>query len=259
MERVKKLSLNHITMKMPSKSGDKLIIDDVSMDIYENEFLVILGPGQAGKTVLLNTIAGLYTPTGGTIQLDGKEIKGTDSRISMVFQKTALLPWRTVEDNVGIGPEFEGKKKNQYIENVHKYIEMVGLQGFERSYPRQLSGGMKQRVGIARAYCTSPEVLIMDEPFGALDAQTRYMMEDKILEIWKKEKKTVIFVTNNIEEACYLGDRVVVLSKCPAKVKTVFDLSSMPKPRNNLDKSFIEMRLKISEMTDLPFEQKQEQ
>lgn len=255
MERAVKLSVNHVVKTMQSKSQTQLIIDDISFDICENEFLVILGPGQSGKSVLLNMIAGLYPPTSGTIECDGKILDGVDSRISMVFQKTALLPWRTVEENVGIGPELAKIPKSQYMDTVHKYISLVGLNGFEKSYPRQLSGGMKQRVGIARAYCSGPQILIMDEPFGALDAQTRYMMEDKILEIWKKDKKTVIFVTNNIEEACYLGDRVILLSKCPAKVKAVYDLTYLPKPRNQLDKDFMEIRQRISEETDLPFEQ----
>lgn len=255
MERIVKLRVEHVSKSMKEKGKENLIIDDVSFDIYENEFLVILGPGQAGKSVLLNIIAGLYDLTSGEIRLDDQVVDGVDPRISMVFQKTALLPWRTVEDNVAVGPEFAKEKKRDYMEKAHKYIDLVGLKGFEKSYPRQLSGGMKQRVGIARAYCAGPEILIMDEPFGALDAQTRYMMEDSILEIWKQDKKTVIFVTNNIEEACALGDRVILLSKCPAKVKAIYDLSDMPKPRNNLDKKFMEIRQKISEETDLPFDQ----
>ena len=155
--------------------------------------------------------------------------------------------------NVSFGPELAGCPARQMEADVRHYIDLVGLNGFEKSYPRQLSGGMKQRVGIARAYCAGPEVLIMDEPFGALDAQTRYMMEDKILEIWEKEKKTIIFVTNNIEEACYLGDRVILLSKCPAKVKKIYDLSDFPRPRDNLDKEFMRIRQEISANTDLPF------
>lgn len=253
VERRVKLRLEDINKTMFSRTRANLIIDDISFDIYENEFLVILGPGQAGKTVLLNMIAGLYPPTSGSIQYEGKEIHGVDPRISMVFQKTALLPWRTVMGNVSFGPELAGCPARQMETDARHYIDLVGLNGFEKSYPRQLSGGMKQRVGIARAYCAGPEVLIMDEPFGALDAQTRYMMEDKILEIWEKEKKTIIFVTNNIEEACYLGERVILLSKCPAKVKKIYDLSDFPRPRDNLDKEFMRIRQEISANTDLPF------
>lgn len=253
MERRVKLSLDNISKTMFSRAKANLIIDQISFDIYENEFLVILGPGQAGKTVLLNMLAGLYAPTSGAIKYEGKDLHGVDPRISMVFQKTALLPWRTVMDNVVLGPEFAGAPKKEMEKDAGRYIDLVGLKGFEKSYPRQLSGGMKQRVGIARAYCAGPEVLIMDEPFGALDAQTRYMMEDKILEIWEKDKKTIVFVTNNIEEACYLGERVILLSKCPATVKKIYDLSDFPRPRDNLDKEFMMIRQEISSNTDLPF------
>ena len=253
MERRVKLGLEDINKTMFSRTRANLIIDGISFDIYENEFLVILGPGQAGKTVLLNMIAGLYPPTSGKIRYEGKELHGVDPRISMVFQKTALLPWRTVMGNVSFGPELAGRPAKQIEKDARHYIDLVGLDGFEKSYPRQLSGGMKQRVGIARAYCAGPEVLIMDEPFGALDAQTRYMMEDKILEIWEKEKKTIIFVTNNIEEACYLGERVILLSRCPAKVKKKYDLIDYPRPRYNLDKEFMRIRQEISANTDLPF------
>ena len=212
---------------------------------------VILGPGYCGKTVLMNMIAGLEKPVGGKIYLDGEEIHGSDSRIGMVFQSLNLMPWRTVMANVEFGLEIAGVSKEERRKTAQKYIDLVGLTGFENSYPHELSGGMKQRVGIARAYTNNPEILLMDEPFGQLDAQTRYAMEDEVLRIWEQEKRTIIFVTNNIEEAVYLADRIVVLSKCPAKVKAIYDLKDLPRPRNMTDPEFLKVRSEISDNTDL--------
>ena len=216
----------------------------------DGEFLVILGPGRCGKTVLLNIIAGLEQQTGGTVVYNGREWKGVNPEISMVFQKLALMPFKTVMENVELGLKFRGMSKGQRRELAQHYIELVGLKGFEKSYPTQLSGGMKQRVGIARAYAADPKLLIMDEPFGQLDAQTRYQMQEEILRIWEKEKRTVIFVTNNIEEACYLGDRIILLSDCPATVKEVYPIS-IPRPRDMVSEEFLKLRTVISDNTDL--------
>ena len=153
--------------------------------------------------------------------------------------------------NVEFGPEVAGVPKEERRKTAQKYIDLVGLKGFEKSYPHELSGGMKQRVGIARAYTNNPEILLMDEPFGQLDAQTRYAMEEEVLRIWEKEKRTIIFVTNNIEEAVYLGDRIVLLSNCPAKVKEIYDLKNLPRPRNTTDPEFLRIRTEISDNTDL--------
>ena len=223
---------------------------DVSLDVKDNEFLVILGPGRCGKTVLLNMIAGIEKPVDGRILLDGEEINGSDERIGMVFQKRALMPWKTVMENVEFGLKLKGVPKDERRAVAQKYIDLVGLQGFEKSYPDALSGGMKQRVSIARAYTNNPEILLMDEPFGALDAQTRYAMEEEVQRIWQTEKRTVIFVTNNIEEAVYLADRIVLLTNCPAKVKAVYDVN-LPRPRDTVDPEFLRLRKEISENTDL--------
>ncbi len=153
-------------------------------------------------------------------------------------------------ENVELGPLLKGVSKKQRREKAEYLIELVGLKGFENAYPYQLSGGMKQRVGIARAYCVDPQILLMDEPFGALDAQTRYQMEGEILRIWEKERRTVVFVTNNIEEALYLGDRIVLLSRCPASVKEIY-VPDLPRPRNNIDPAFLALRETIEENTDL--------
>lgn len=245
-----KLKLENISQ---SYIVDDKVIDaviDVSFSVRESEFLVILGPGRCGKTVLLNMIAGLEKPASGRILLNGEVIKGSDRRIGMVFQKLALMPWKTVMANVEFGLKIQGKDKKTRQEVAQKFIDLVGLQGFEKSYPNQLSGGMKQRVGIARAYSNSPEILLMDEPFGQLDAQTRYAMQNEILRIWETEKRTIIFVTNNIEEALYLADRIILLSKFPAHVKEIYEIN-LPRPRDTMDPEFLKLRKIISENTDL--------
>ena len=246
----KRMEINGISKTFYSDKGYFTAIKDVSFDVNDGEFLVILGPGRCGKTVLLNIIAGLEQQTEGKVVYNGREWKGVNPEISMVFQKLALMPFKTVMENVGLGLKFRGMSKVQRREIAQHYIELVGLKGFEKSYPTQLSGGMKQRVGIARAYAADPKLLIMDEPFGQLDAQTRYQMQEEILRIWEKEKRTVIFVTNNIEEACYLGDRIILLSDCPATVKEVYPIS-IPRPRDMVSGEFLKLRTVISDNTDL--------
>ena len=246
----KRMEINGISKTFFSDKGYFTAIKDVSFDVNDGEFLVILGPGRCGKTVLLNIIAGLEQQTEGKVVYNGREWKGVNPEISMVFQKLALMPFKTVMENVELGLKFRGMSKGQRRELAQHYIELVGLKGFEKSYPTQLSGGMKQRVGIARAYAADPKLLIMDEPFGQLDAQTRYQMQEEILRIWEKEKRTVIFVTNNIEEACYLGDRIILLSDCPATVKEVYPIS-IPRPRDTVSEEFLKLRTVISDNTDL--------
>lgn len=226
------------------------VLKDVNLSVAENEFLVILGPGQCGKTTLLNIMSGLDTADSGEVFLDNVLVKGPNPKLGVIFQRVALMPWKTVIENVSMGPKFRGVPKKKREEKARHFINLVGLSGFENAFPYQLSGGMKQRVGIARAYCNDPEVLLMDEPFGALDAQTRYMMEEEILRIWEKAKRTVVFVTNNIEEAIYLGDRIVLLSRCPATVKAVYPIS-LARPRQFTDSRFLELRRQIADNTDL--------
>lgn len=245
------LKLENINQGFIVKDDVKQVVDNVSMEVRDNEFLVVLGPGHCGKSVLMNIIAGLEKPSSGKVYLEGEEIHGSDKRIGMVFQTLNLMPWRTVMANVEFGLEISGMNKKERRKIAQKYIDLVGLTGFENAYPHQLSGGMKQRVGIARAYTNSPEILLMDEPFGQLDAQTRYSMQEEVLRIWEQDKRTIIFVTNNIEEAVYLADRIVLLSNCPAKVKQVYDLSGLKRPRNVTDPEFLRVRADISENTDL--------
>ena len=244
------LKLEHISQSyiVNNKVFDAAV--DVSLEVYESEFLVLLGPGRCGKTILLNMIAGLEKPVDGRILLGGEEVKGSDERIGMVFQKRALMPWKTVMENVEFGLKIKGMEKTERRKIAQRYIDLVGLTGFEKAYPDQLSGGMKQRVSIARAYSNDPHILLMDEPFGALDAQTRYAMEEELQRIWQTEKRTVIFVTNNIEEALYLADRIVLLTECPAHVKAVYEVN-LPRPRDTVDPEFLRLRKEISDNTDL--------
>lgn len=251
MEKEVKLTLKNVSKGYVVGNSVFSAVNNVSLDVYDNEFLVLLGPGRCGKTVLLNMLAGLEVPTFGDIILEGDRINGkSDPRVGMVFQELALMPWKTVMQNVELGLKIRGVPRKERREAAQKYIDLVGLHGFEKSYPAQLSGGMKQRVGIARAYTSNPQILLMDEPFGQLDAQTRYAMQEEIQRVWETEKRTVIFVTNNIEEAVYLGDRIVLFSNCPAHVKATYDIN-LPRPRDTVDPEFLRLRREISENTDL--------
>ena len=246
----KKMEIRNVSKTYFNSKDYFTAIDSVSFDVHEGEFLVLLGPGRCGKTVLLNIIAGLEEKTSGSILYDGQEVTGVNSEVAMVFQKMALMPFKTVMQNVELGLKFAKMPKKERREICQKYINLVGLQGFENAYPSALSGGMKQRVGIARAYANNPKVLIMDEPFGALDAQTRYAMQNEILRIWEEEKRTIVYVTNNIEEAIYLGTRIVLLSQCPATVKAEYPID-LPRPRDMVSREFMALRTEISDNTDL--------
>ena len=254
MEEKVILEASHVAKTFFSSKGDTDAIEDVSIQVRENEFLVLLGPGQCGKTTFLNILAGLVKPTSGSLKLDGREIAGRDQRIAMVFQKTGLYEWKTAMENAELGLKYRKVPKAKRREIAQKYLDLVGLHGFENAYPHALSGGMKQRVGIARAYTANPEILLMDEPFGAMDAQTRYAMEEEILRIWETEKRTVIFVTNNIEEAVTLGDRVIQFTERPARVKRVYDLKDLTRPRSHVSEEFLRIRQEIAANEELMLE-----
>ncbi|MDQ7095266.1 ABC transporter ATP-binding protein [Desulfosporosinus sp. PR] len=227
------------------------VLDSVDLEVKEDEFLVVLGPGQSGKSTLLKILAGLEKPTSGKVYLDGKEVTGPGPDRGLVFQKYTLFPWKTVLGNVAMGPKLCRHSKKEAIEIAMHYIDLVGLKGFEKSYPHQLSGGMKQRVGIARAYANRPKIMLLDEPFGQLDAQTRILMEQETVRIWEKEKRTVIFVTNNIEEAIFLGDRIISLEgKLPGRMKTIYDVN-LPRPRLYTELEFLKLRNTITNETAL--------
>ena len=247
-----KLKVENITKNFIKNGATIKAVDDISFEVKNNEFLVILGPGYCGKTVLLNMIMNLLKPDKGVVYLDNQIMtkEKMENKFAMIFQKLGLMPWKTVLENTELGPKLQGENKKTRRERAKKYIDLVGLTGFENNYPHQLSGGMKQRVGIARAYTNEPEILIMDEPFGQLDAQTRYNMEEELIKLWEKEKRTVIFVTNNIEEAAFLGDRIILLTEFPARVKKIYEIN-LPRPRNMTSIEFLNLRKEISENTDL--------
>lgn len=226
------------------------VIDRFDYTVYENEFVVILGPGQCGKSTLLNLIAGLEPATSGTIEVNGKRVKGPSPDRGMVYQTTNLFPWLTVMKNVEFGPKMRGMPKKERREKAQKYIDLVGLTGFENSFPAKLSGGMCQRVGIARAYCNDPAVILMDEPFGHLDAQTRYLMEEEIERICASDRRTVLFVTNNVEEAIYLADRIILLTNCPASIKREYTID-LPRPRSYVSEAFLALREQITADMDM--------
>ena len=231
------------------KSGKTEVLRDISFSVKENEFLVLFGPGQCGKTTLINVLAGLESATSGEVIENGKKVTKPAPERGVVYQKTALFPWLSVMGNVEFGPRVRGQDKKTRRETAKHYIDLVGLSGFEKSYPSQLSGGMRQRVGIARAYCNQPEIMLMDEPFGHLDAQTRYMMEEELQRIWQSEKRTVIFVTNNIEEALFLADRIILLTNCPSCIKKEY-IIDMPHPRSYVDPMFLSYRHEITDNMD---------
>ena len=240
-----KLSCKGLGKTFETPKGDFEVLRDLTFDVYENEFLVIFGPGQCGKTTLLNMLAGLE-PSDGTVFHNGKTVEMPEPSRAMVYQTMALFPWMTVMDNVAFSQKVKKIPKKERAQIAQKFIDLVGLTGFEKSFPIQLSGGMKQRVGIARAYCSDPDVLLMDEPFGHLDAQTRYMMQESIEEIWEKEKRTVVFVTNNIEEALYLADRIILLSDCPSQIRAEYKID-LPRPRDLVSPEFMRLRKEITE------------
>ncbi|PLT29776.1 ABC transporter ATP-binding protein [Peribacillus deserti] len=200
-------------------------LQNINFSIENQEFIVLVGPSGCGKSTLLNIVGGLLSPSDGSIYFEGTNDK---PNLAIVFQEIALFPWRTVFENVVYGLEEKGASKQEIQEKGQHYINMVGLNGFEKAYPKQLSGGMKQRAGIARALCIEPDLLLMDEPFSALDAQTRTLMQEELLTIWNRTKLSTLYVTHNIQEAVYLADRVIVLSRHPGTIKQIIQID-MPK------------------------------
>jgi NitT/TauT family transport system ATP-binding protein len=225
------LEVRHLFKLFNVDSRQMEALRDINLEIKEGEFICFIGPSGCGKTTLLRIIAGLEKPTTGQVLLDGQEIKGPGPERGMVFQEYSLFPWKTVIDNIGFGLELKRVPKVERYDRSRGYLQMVGLEKFEERYPHELSGGMKQRVAIARALVNSPRALLMDEPFGALDAQTRNIMQSELLRIWQEEKKIVIFVTHSVDEAIYLGDRIVIMSARPGRIKDIIKID-LPRPRN---------------------------
>ena len=234
-ERNLKVRIDHVEKIYDGRQGKMVALNGVDLDIYENEFICVVGPSGCGKSTLLNIIAGLLEPTSGAVYVDGKKVEGSGTERGVVFQQYALFPWLTVLKNVMFGLKLKGMPDAEAKEIAMKYIKMVDLEGFVDAYPKELSGGMKQRVAIARAYAVQPEVLLMDEPFGALDAQTRTQLQAELTKTWQEEKKTCFFITHDVEEAILLASRVVVMSARPGRIKEVIDID-IPYPRDQESK-----------------------
>jgi len=214
-----------------TNSGENFVaLSGVNVDVDRGEFVTIVGPSGCGKSTLLLSIDGLLKQDKGEILVDGVPVNGPGKDRALVFQEFALMPWRTIESNTWFGLELQGEKKTVLREASQRFLKMVGLKDFAKSYPHELSGGMRQRVGIARALAVNPDILLMDEPFGALDAQTREIMQAELLKIWEEDRKTVFFVTHGIDEAIYLADKIVVMSARPGRVKEIIDVN-IPRPR----------------------------
>ena len=215
------------------------VLDDISLEVADGEFVCLLGPSGCGKSTLLSTMAGFLSPTSGEIKIDAEVVHGPDPRRIFVFQERGVFPWLTVEGNIDFGlfhlPAAERRQR------VAHYVKMVGLEGFEKAYPPALSGGMKQRLEVARALAVNPDMLFLDEPFGALDSITRLVMRGELLRIWEAERKTIIFVTHDIDEAVQLADRVVVLSARPANIQRIVDID-IPHPRDISSARYLELR-----------------
>jgi NitT/TauT family transport system ATP-binding protein len=236
-------------MYRPLRGREVLALDDISLSVGNQEFIALLGPSGCGKSTLLYLIGGFLPVEKGSIQVDGKPVTAPGPDRGIVFQHFALFPWKTVKGNVLYGLERQGMPKQEREKRALEFIEMVGLAGFEDSYPSQLSGGMKQRTAIARTLAFDPKILLMDEPFGALDAQTRGLMQAELLRIWQRTRKTVIFVTHDVQEAVFLADRVAVMSARPGRIKTIVD-TKFAKDAENIfkEKEFVE---KVDEIWNL--------
>ena len=234
----------------PKNREQVTALSDLNLAVDRGEFVSIVGPSGCGKSTFLNIVLGLIKHDSGTLEFNGTPITGPSQERAMVFQEFGLLPWRTVTGNVELGLELKGTPATERAQRGAELIKLVGLSGFESHYPHELSGGMKQRVGLARALATEPQVLLMDEPFAALDAQTRDLMQTELLQIWQRTKKTVIFVTHSIEEAAYLSDRVIVMTARPGRTKDVLQID-LPRPRDyemRLTPEFNEIKLRIWEV-----------
>ena len=241
------VKIDHVEKIYQGRSGEVVALNGVDMEIRENEFVCVVGPSGCGKSTLLNIIAGLERPTSGRVCVKGKEVVNPGSERGVIFQQYALFPWLTVKKNVKFGLKLRGVKEPELSVIADKYIRLVGLEEFGDSYPKELSGGMKQRVAIARAYAVNPEILLMDEPFGALDAQTRTQLQTELLETWEKEKKTCFFITHDVEEAIILAQRVVIMSARPGRVKEIVPVN-IPYPRTQetkMTKEFLDFKVHV--------------
>jgi|HubBroStandDraft_1064217.scaffolds.fasta_scaffold19196_4 NitT/TauT family transport system ATP-binding protein len=234
-----KLRMEHVGMVFGGDRKGVSVLEDINLDVCDGEFICLVGPSGCGKSTLLNVMGGFLSPTNGSVSIDGQIVHGPDPRRILVFQERAVFPWLTVEGNIGFG--LSKMSRAQRDERIAHYVQMMRLQGFEQTYPSDLSGGMKQRLQVARALAVNPDILYLDEPFGALDSITRLIMRGELLRIWQVERRTIIFVTHDIDEAVQLADRVVVLSSRPAKIQDMLTID-VPRPRNISSPRYLELR-----------------
>lgn len=244
------ISIQNLSKRFNSKENITVdALKNINLDVEENDFICIVGPSGCGKSTLLRIIAGLEDATEGKINYKGKELLEPTSEIGMVFQNYSLLPWRTVIDNISLGLEFKREDKRTRLEVASKYLELINMQKFANAYPYELSGGMQQRVAIARALANDPQVLLMDEPFGALDAHTRIILQKELLRIWEQNKKTVLFVTHSVDEAVYLSDKIVIMSSNPGEIKEMVNVD-MERPRDRGDIEYATITSRILKMLE---------
>jgi len=252
-QKIVELTIDSVTKSYDTHNGSKLIcLQDVSIEIFKNEFLCIMGPSGCGKTTLLNIIAGFIPLDSGTVKIRDKIIDQPGSDRVVVFQADAVFPWMTVEENIGYNPRISRKPKSEQESIVNRFVRFVRLDEFRKAWPKELSGGMKKRVDLARAYASNPEVILMDEPFGALDIMTKEKLQLELQEMWIKEKKTILFITHDLEEALFLGDRVIIMTHRPGKVNRTIDID-FKRPRKldlKTSNSFVKLRREIRDFMD---------
>lgn len=246
-----KLRTQHLGVVYDREGKDMPVLEDINLEIADGEFICLVGPSGCGKSTLLNTMAGFLAPTSGSVTIDGETVSGPDPRRILVFQERGVFPWLTVEGNIGFG--LSKLSCAERAERIAHYIKTVRLEGFENTYPSDLSGGMKQRLQVARALAVNPDILYLDEPFGALDSITRVIMRGELLRIWQTERRTIIFVTHDIDEAVQLADRVVVLSSRPARIKEILTID-IPHPRNISSPHYLELRDELLKQIGLAYE-----
>ncbi len=239
------IKINKLEKYYPGENGEEThALEDINLEIRDGEFVCIVGPSGCGKSTLLEIVAGLLGHNGGEVLLDDVLVNGTSRDIGVVFQDASLYPWKTIKKNIAFGMDISGVAKKEQDERVKKYVKMMNLSGFENKYPSQLSGGMKQRAGIARALVMNPKVILMDEPFSAVDHLTRCTLQEELIRIRQEEKKTILFVTHDINEAVYLADRVILLSPRPSTIQAEYDIS-IPHPRKRSDEYLVQKAAEI--------------
>ncbi len=236
---VTKLRIEKLDMTFQRDGKTTSVLDNISLEVGDGEFVCLLGPSGCGKSTLLSIMAGFLSPTSGEVRIDGEVVRGSDPRRIFVFQERGVFPWLTVEGNIAFG--LFNLPRSQREQRIRHYIKMVGLEGFEKAYPQELSGGMKQRLEVARALAVNPDMLFLDEPFGALDSITRLTMRRELLQIWEAERKTVIFVTHDIDEAVQLADRVAILTARPAQIQQIVTID-IPHPRDISSPRYLQLR-----------------